>query len=103
MYKFIYLTAASPEEAEKIGSSLVGEKLAACANFFPIRSIYTWKGALQKDNETAMFLKTKSSLVDSAVKRIKELHSYEVPCIVSIPIEKGLTEYLKWVDESTKG
>lgn len=102
MHSFIYVTAANEGEAEKIAENLVGEKLAACSNIFPIKSVYTWKGTLQKENEIAMLVKTRTELVDKAIKRIKELHSYEVPCIVSFPIKKGNPEFLKWIDEATK-
>lgn len=102
MYKIIYVTTANEKEAEKIANILVEERLSACANIFPIRSIYRWKGQVEKDTEVAMFVKTKSELVDDVVKRIKESHSYDVPCIVSLSIEKGNKDFLNWIDESTK-
>ena len=103
MAKLIYITIGSEEEAQKLGKSLVEEKLVACVNMFPIRSIYRWKGELQEERELAIIAKTKDELVDRAIKRIKELHPYEVPCIVSIPIEKGNEEFLRWIAESTGG
>ena len=101
MPRLVYVVTADEKEAERIGLRLVEEKLAACANIFPIRSIYRWNGKVQKDKEVAMLIKTKSQLVDTIIARVKELHSYEVPCIVSLSIEKGCTEYLRWIDEST--
>jgi len=102
MQRLVYVVTANEKEAEKIAKTLVEEKLAACVNMFPIRSIYRWNDKVQKDEEVAMLIKTKSELVDKIIERVKELHSYEVPCIVSLSIEKGYIEFLRWIDESTK-
>lgn len=101
-YSLIYITAKDEAEAEKIGKALVDEKLVACVNIHPIKSMYRWKGKVQKENEAAMLIKTKAELVDRVIQRAKELHSYETPCIVSIPIEKGYAKFLEWVGESTR-
>lgn len=76
--------------------------MAACTNIFPVRSIYKWGGRVRSEDEVAMFVKTKVELVDEVINRVEELHSYEVPCIVSLSIEKGYIEFLRWVDETTK-
>ena len=102
-YCSVYVIAATEEEARRIGRTLVEEKLAACANILPISSIYRWQGKIEEAAEAAMFLKTRSALVDKVIERVKALHSYQVPCIVSLPIEKGNPDYLKWIGESTKG
>lgn len=102
MYKLVYVTTTNEKEAGKIAEILVEEKLGACANIFPIRSIYRWNGKVQRDEEVGMFIKTKAELVEKIIKRVKELHSYEVPCIISLPIEKGYINFLKWIDKSTK-
>ena len=101
-YHSIYITTKDEDEAKKIGRTLVEEKLAACVNIHPIKSIYRWEGAIQEENEIAMLAKTKAVLADEVIERVKELHSYEVPCIVSLPIEKGNPAYLEWIKESTK-
>lgn len=101
-YRLIYITTRDEEEAKKIGRALVEEKLAACVNIHPIKSIYRWEGEIVEESETAMFVKTKTELANEVIKRVKELHSYEVPCIVSLPIEKGYPAYLKWIKDSTK-
>lgn len=75
MYKSVYITARDESEAEKIASTLVEEKLAACVNVFPIKSIYRWKGEIQREKEVAMLVKTKDELVDKIIKRVKELYS----------------------------
>jgi len=101
-YHSIYITAKDEEEARQIGKTLVEENLAACVNIHPIKSIYRWEGQIQEDDETALFVKTKAELADEVIQRVKELHSYEVPCIVSLPIEPGYPAFLKWIEESTK-
>jgi len=62
---------------------------------------FCWQGNIEETGEAAMFLKTRSELVDKVIERVKALHSYEVPCIVSFPIEKGNPDYLEWIGEST--
>jgi len=101
-YYSVYITAKDEGEARKIGKALVEEKLAACVNILPIKSIYRWKGEIEEAEEVTMFVKTKAELADEVIKRVKELHSYEVPCIVCFPIEKGYRGYLKWIEESTR-
>jgi periplasmic divalent cation tolerance protein len=110
MYKLIYITTANEREAKKIAEVLVRERLAACANIFPIESIYKWTsthrrrapGKIEREDEVALIVKTKAKLVDKIIERVKELHSYEVPCIISIPIEKGYQKFLDWINQSTK-
>jgi len=101
-YHSIYITTKDEEEAKRIGKTLVAEKLAACVNIHPVKSIYRWGGGIEEEEETALLVKTKAELADEVIERVKELHSYEVPCIVSLPIEKGNPDYLKWIKESTK-
>lgn len=91
----LYLTAANQAEAEKISRTLVEERLAACANVLgPIRSFYWWQGKVQDDAEVAFLLKTRTDLIDRVVARVKQLHSYTVPCVVTWPIEAGNPDYL---------
>ena len=101
-YRSIYITTEDENEARRIGRTLVEEKLAACVNIHPIQSIYRWEGKIQEEGEIALLVKTTAELVDQVISRVKELHSYEVPCIVSLPIEKGYPDYLRWIEESTK-
>ena len=101
-YYSIYITTKDEEEAKRIGQALVEEKLAACINIHPIKSIYRWEGKIHKTEETAMFVKTRAELADKVIQRAKELHSYEVPCIISLPIAQGNPDFLAWITESTK-
>jgi periplasmic divalent cation tolerance protein len=98
----VFVTAASLEQAERIAHALVGERLAACANIVsPIRSIYRWKDEILSDTEHLMIIKTRASLLAKIEARVKELHSYEVPEIIAIPIAAGAKPYLDWIIEST--
>ena len=99
----IYITAGSMSEAKKIGHALVEEKLAACSNIIsPINSIYNWQGKICDDKEALMILKTKKKLFKQIVKKVEELHSYDVPEIIAMPIIEGSSKYLSWVNEETK-
>jgi len=97
-----YITCESVEQAERIGRALVAERLAACANILPgMRSIYRWKGAVETAEETVLIAKTRDALAVALTARVKELHSYEVPCVVIWPIAAGLPEFLRWIDDET--
>jgi periplasmic divalent cation tolerance protein len=99
---FVYVTTSSVREAERIGERLVDEKLAACVNIFPMRSIYRWKGRIERAREAVLIVKTRKSLAERVKRRICELHSYELPCIVMFNIDGGLREFLRWISESTR-
>ena len=102
MISIIYSTTGSVEEARKIARILVEEKHVACVNIIPkIESIYRWQGKIEEDNECILLAKTTEKNVDKTIQRIKELHSYDVPDIVSFPITKGLKDYLDWVKDET--
>jgi periplasmic divalent cation tolerance protein len=101
-FSFVYITAPNKKEAKRIADVLVSEKLAACCNVFKIDSVYWWKGKIEKTGEYGIFTKTKKSLVEKIIKRVKEIHSYSVPCVVSFEIKKGNKDYLKWIEDSTK-
>jgi len=101
-HSFLYVTAANDDEAAAIGRALVTERLAACANVLPgITSFYWWEGAVQDDKEAVLVVKTRSELVEAATRRIKELHSYDCPCVVALPISGGNEDFLNWIDRET--
>lgn len=100
----VYAIFASADEAERIGRTVVEEKLAACINILgPIRSIYRWRGAVETTDEVAAVLKTITANADRLITRIAELHSYDVPCVVTWPIDKLLAPYADWVEDSVAG
>ena len=96
----VLVTSPSEEEAERLASGLVEEKLAACVNIVPISSLFRWEGKLSKENESLLIIKTRYSLFHNLEKRVKELHSYQVPEIIALPVVAGSKDYLDWVAEN---
>lgn len=100
-FLMIYTTLPDKAITKKIAGILVEKKLVACVNFFPIESVYRWKNKLTRDKEYALIMKTRQSLYGKVEKRLKELHPYEVPAIVSYEIKEGLKSYLSWIEKET--
>ncbi len=100
----VLITVSSSDEAEKVGTSLVEEHLAACVNIMPgIRSIFFWEGKVQVEQELILLCKSTQQLLDKLISRVKELHSYTVPEILALPVVGGSADYLSWLREMTKG
>ncbi|MCP4682829.1 MAG: divalent-cation tolerance protein CutA [Desulfobacterales bacterium] len=98
----IYITASSLDEAGTIGRQLVTDRLAACANIIEnVNSIYWWEGEIQDENEVILIAKTKESLVPELIEKVKSMHSYSCPCIVSLPILNGNRPFLDWICAET--
>lgn len=98
----VYVTAGSDAEARKIASALVEERLAACANILgEITSIYRWEGSLQTENEVAFILKSQPHLIKKLTARVTEMHAYDCPCVIAMPINDGNPEFLKWIIDET--
>lgn len=98
----VYVTASSEGEARTLANALVSEGLAACVNRVgPIQSSYLWQGELHDDSEYLLIAKTRRSLVESLGRRVKELHSYDLPELIALPIVAGLPAYLDWIASST--
>lgn len=99
----IYITAGSMDEARRIGREIVSSRLAACVNIIDgINSLYWWEGEIQDDKEVTIIAKTKESLVPELIEKVKSIHSYDCPCIVSLPILDGNKPFLTWIGEETK-
>jgi periplasmic divalent cation tolerance protein len=98
----VYVTAGSRKEAEKIAKTLVSEKLVACINYFPVKSAYIWNKKTESAGEYLLLCKTLKSRFPKVKRRIRELHSYELPTIVAITIDDGDPKYLSWVKEAVK-
>jgi periplasmic divalent cation tolerance protein len=99
----IYMTTADKAEARAIGKHLVQAKLAACVNILDhMNSMYVWKGEFQDDQETVMIAKTTEERVAALIAAVKERHSYECPCIVSLPISDGNPDFLAWIAEQVR-
>lgn len=103
--RLIYITTGNREEAKRIGSALVEEKLAACANIIDgMESLYRWEGKVESGKEAILIAKTTYNNVGALTARVKELHSYDVPCVISINVaeQEGNAAYLNWLTGSVK-
>ena len=99
----VFITAPSEEEGAKLARTLVEERLCACVNIMPkVRSIYRWEGEICDEPEVMMIAKSAMTMAPALVKRVKKLHSYDVPEIICLPIATGSGEYLEWIDASLK-
>lgn len=97
----VYAAFGSEAEARRIARTCIEEKLAACANFWPIASIYRWQGAIEEAQEFAALFKTRAERAEALIARIAELHSYDVPAAVAWPIADALGDYAEWVRAET--
>jgi periplasmic divalent cation tolerance protein len=98
----VFVTVGSRAEAEALAEFLVTEQLAACVNLVgPVTSIYRWKGAVERSEEVLCVMKTTKSRFSALKKRILELHSYELPEVIALPVDDGHAPYLRWVADST--
>ena len=94
----VYMTAGSKAEAQKIGKALVESRLAACVNILDnMQSIYRWEEEIQQDTEVVLIAKTTDSLIAQLIEKVIALHSYDCPCIVSLPISDGYPPFLDWI------
>ncbi|CAO3445312.1 Periplasmic divalent cation tolerance protein CutA [Azospirillum argentinense] len=101
-FVFAYITAGSRDEARRIGRALVEERLAACANIFDgMTSIYRWQDAIEEANEAVLIAKTRAELFEPLAARVRELHGYDVPCVVELRVGRGNPAYLDWLRDGT--
>lgn len=99
--RLVLSTTASREEAERIATALVENRLAACVQVLgPMRSVYRWKDAVESAEEFLLVMKTTASSLAGLRKELQKLHSYEMPECIEIPIESGLPGYMLWIEES---
>jgi periplasmic divalent cation tolerance protein len=97
----VFMTCPKAEDAATIVSTVVEEGLAACGNILPgMRSIYRWQGKVQEATEALVLLKTTGTRYEALERRLTQLHSYEVPEIIAVDIDRGLTTYLRWLGET---
>ena len=102
-YIIIFITCSSGREARKIAKELLNEKLIACANIIEgVSSFFRWKGKVDMASESLMIIKTAKKNFAKVKQAVKELHSYEVPEIIALPIVEGEKKYLNWISESVK-
>ena len=99
----IFVTAANKKEAKKIACALIKEKLAACVNIIEnVNSLFWWQGKVDRLKEVLLIVKTRRTLMNKLIKKVKSLHSYAVPEIIALPIVSGDKKYLQWINESTR-
>ncbi|MEW6209717.1 MAG: divalent-cation tolerance protein CutA [Acidobacteriota bacterium] len=99
----ILVTAPNRDEAARIAESLVAERLAACVNIVSqIESIYRWEGKVTRDSESLLIIKSTEDRYGELERRVRELHTYTVPEVIAIKIERGSKDYLRWIHEETR-
>ena len=100
---FIYITAGNMDEAKKISRELISRRLAACVNIIDnMHSMFWWEDEIQEDKEVILIAKTRESLVTELIETVKSVHSYDCPCIVSLPISDGNKAFLDWIVQQTQ-
>jgi len=100
----VLVTVSSAGEGERLAQALVQERIAACVNRVPgIQSVYRWEGKIEQAAEELLVIKTRKALFPSLEKRVRELHSYDVPEIIALPVVAGSEPYLNWLGEQTPG
>jgi periplasmic divalent cation tolerance protein len=99
----VLTTFGGPEQAAEAANVLVGEELAACVNILPgVSSVYRWEGEVQTSHEVVCFIKTTEANFEKLRARLLELHSYDLPEVIGLPIKAGHAPYLEWVAASVK-
>lgn len=102
-YQLVLTTCPDAEAAERIAQALVTERLAACVNILPVaKSIYLWKGRVESAAEQLLVIKSHARTFRAIQKRILELHPYELPEVIAVPIADGLPDYLAWIRDPDK-
>lgn len=103
-YCVVLVTAGSHENAALIARTLVEERLAACCNILPgMTSVYRWEGSVQEDEELLLICKTRTAQFLQLQRRVQDLHTYDVPEVIQLPVTAGSAPYLAWIDESLTG
>ena len=100
-YIVLFITTANADEAQQISRVLLERRKIACANIVPrVDSHFWWEGSLDSGEESLLIAKTKSSLLPEVIELVKEMHSYDLPEIIALPVIGGNQDYLRWIDES---
>ncbi len=97
----IQVTCGSDDEARSIADALVAQRLAACVQLLPIRSVYRWQGTVERDDEVLLLIKTTAGRIDAVRDAVADLHSYDVPGFTVVEIVDGSPDYLAWLRAET--
>ena len=101
-YLVLLVTASNTEEAHKIANELLGQRKVACVNIVPrVSSLFWWQNKLESADESLLVIKTKASLLNDIVASVSQIHSYDVPEIIALPVQSGSKDYLDWIEEVT--
>ncbi len=98
--RLVYITASNRDEAMTLSHALVEQHLVACVNIIDtMTSVYWWDGAPQEEQETVLLIKTRADRVEALTEAVRALHSYEIPCVISMPIagDEGNPDFLTWI------
>jgi periplasmic divalent cation tolerance protein len=100
----VYITTKDKDEAMRIGRELVTLRLAACVNVVDgMTSLYWWEDSIHKDHEAILIAKTTKAQVSALMTKVKEMHSYEVPCMLELDVTKGFAPYVRWLEGNVAG
>ncbi len=103
-YVVIFITTADDEEARLISRVLLEQRKAACVSIVPgVSSLFWWQGKIDSSQESLLVVKTKASLLDEVVELVKEIHSYDNPEIIALPVLGGSKDYLEWIGKEVEG
>jgi periplasmic divalent cation tolerance protein len=102
MFVFVYITTKDFDEARGLARHLLEKKLIACANIFPVRSLFWWENRIEECNEFVVIAKTKAEKFKELKEEILRVHSYELPCVCSFVVEEGLRGFLDWIEQSVE-
>ncbi len=102
-FGIVLTTVATPEDARRLADGLLEQRLAACVQTLAIQSAYRWKGAVQREPEQLLLIKTRAALYPAVEAYLRAHHPYEVPEIVRVPIAAGSPDYLRWLAAETEG
>lgn len=98
----VYVTAPDRKEAEKLAGAVLAERLAACVNIYTgVMSLYLWQGSVECSEEVTILFKTRSVLVHKLSEMIKKQHTYDLPCILSVPIDHADKDFAEWIKRET--
>jgi periplasmic divalent cation tolerance protein len=99
----VYMTVGDRAEALRIGRVLIAERLAACVNVLgTVTSLYDWNGGVEEGEEVAFLAKTSADRVAALTARVRDLHSYDCPCVAAVPVDGGNPDFLAWIDAQTR-
>ncbi len=101
-YVMAYVTAPDRRSAQRIARTVLEARLAACANLVPIDSLYWWHGSLERAKEFLVIFKTRKPLARRLIAAVRAVHPYEVPCVVTYPMQEAFAPYLAWIDRETR-